>query len=313
VSTICFTPLADIKREPYEQAFLIGDLLTSRITFLTGEPKAGKSLFAAAMIRALLEGDDEFLSLPVHRHLAKVVYGYTDDGADSELRERFDGTTALAGISVLAMHDLPDEQWAALPHQLAADEVDLFVLDTVVGSLPDGADIAAGVTAQQVIKRVRPISQAGIPVLLVTHTPKGAGEGLTTASSVMGGRAMAGGARGVIALRKDKHGRRRVTTTINRAMRDLNLEVTVQSESPGSEVPVWSIKEAKPNRHLREAGPIDEIVARILHEQPEVDSINALANHYTDKGTRGLGASTLRTKLTEAVVYQHGQWVAIAA
>jgi len=277
-------PLDTVPRVPYRDAFLIGDLLTSRMTFLTGEPKAGKSLFAAAMIRALLEGHEEFIGLPVLRKIDHVIYGYTDDGADEELRERFIGTEAEGRISVLPMYDLESHgyTWADVVEGVIDARPGLFVLDTVLGSLGDGEDISSSVTAGQVVKRVRPISEAGIPVLLVTHTPKGTTEGLTVSSSVIGGRAMAGGVRGVIALRKNKDGRR-VQTSINRAREDLDIPVIVTRESPDSEVPVWTRVDgiAKPS-NLR-ADWKDELIERVLKDQPEVQTYPALAAIYASE------------------------------
>lgn len=169
-----FRPLVDVDRVPYEDAFLISDLLTSRMTFLTGEPKAGKRLFAAGMIRALLEHEPEFLGLPIHRSRDCVIYGYTDDGADEELRERFCGTEAEQRVLIVPVHDSGAEGfWTNLAAAVIDARPGLFVLDTVLGSLSGNDDIASNATGQQVVNRVRPISEAGIPVLLVTHTPKG--------------------------------------------------------------------------------------------------------------------------------------------
>ncbi|MCX4818978.1 hypothetical protein OG883_03465 [Streptomyces sp. NBC_01142] len=58
-------------------------------------------------------------------------------------------------------------------------KADLFILDNVAGALPSGADGASPVTAQRITDRLKPISQAGIPVLVVTYTPKGTGEGMS--------------------------------------------------------------------------------------------------------------------------------------
>src|SRR5690242_11943249 len=111
-------PLAQVPRLTYDEAFLIEDLLTSRITFLTGEPKAGKSALVAGMVRALVEGHPQFVGQRVLRRVNHVVYGFSDDAADGELRERFEGTEATKRISVLPIHALSDPDWRALPEQL---------------------------------------------------------------------------------------------------------------------------------------------------------------------------------------------------
>jgi hypothetical protein len=286
LTTLEFKPLAGVRRVPYEEAFLIEDLLTSRMTFLAGEPKAGKSLFAAGMVRALLEGRDEFVGLRVHRQLERVVYGYTDDGADEELRERFVGTEAEANVSIAPMHLTgADGFWEELLENLVEARPGLFVLDTVLGSLSSGEDIATGITAQQVVRRVRPISEAGIPVLLVTHTPKGASEGMTVASSVIGGRALAGGARGVIALRKSSRGRR-VQTAINRAREDLDLAVNVTRLRDDSDVPVWTravTREATPLRTVDEWDERAAFYRSLLTERGEQLSVAEAAGLLADQ------------------------------
>ncbi|ATW49163.1 hypothetical protein CGZ69_15885 [Streptomyces peucetius subsp. caesius ATCC 27952] len=92
--------LHQIEHVPYEKAFLIGDLLTSNITMLVGEPKAGKTNFAAGMSAALLNGADEFLGRPVLRPCRRIVFGLTDDGAEGELRERLHGAVPRDSVTV---------------------------------------------------------------------------------------------------------------------------------------------------------------------------------------------------------------------
>ncbi|MGX6742049.1 hypothetical protein [Streptomyces peucetius] len=80
--------------------------------------------------------------------------------------------------------------WQGVHDDLVALGADLFVLDNVLGALGDGEDVASSVTARNTIDKLKPVSKSGIPVLAVTHTPKGNSEGLTTASAPIGGRAM---------------------------------------------------------------------------------------------------------------------------
>jgi hypothetical protein len=97
--------LHQIEHVPYEKAFLIGDLLTSNITMLAGEPKAGKTNFAAGMSAAHLNGADEFLGLPVLRPCRHIVFGLTDDGAEGELRERLHGAVPRDSVTVFPVED----------------------------------------------------------------------------------------------------------------------------------------------------------------------------------------------------------------
>lgn len=309
-ASAAFARLKDVVPESHDDAFLIDDLLTSRMTFLTGEPKAGKSLFVAGMLRALLEGHDEFIGQRVHRRLESVVYGFTDDGAESELQGRLAGTEAVEGVLLQPMYAASLETWEGLVTRLLDVDAGLFVLDTVMGALGQGEDIAAGPTAQRIIDCVRPISQAGIPVLLVTHTPKGVGEGLTTASSVMGGRGMAGGVRGVIALRK-AGGNRRITTSINRARHDLDIGVQVGPEAPGSDVPVWSVRASRGPARTEKPSWKDRLVERVVKDQPAVLTAVAVAKLYaTDMG---VSANTIRAELPRLLELDDGVWQPAAA
>lgn len=303
--TAGFTALADVEPVAYDDFFLIGDLLTSRMNFLTGEPKAGKSLFAAGMLRALLEGHTTFLGQPVRGQLKKVVYGYSDDGADAELRERFAGTDALGRVSVVPVWDFHSENnWHDLRADLVDSGADLFVLDTMLGSLLDGEDISSGMTAQATIARLRLIADAGITVLAVTHTPKGNSEGLSVPSSVMGGRALAAGVRAVIALRKDSRGRH-VQTAINRAREDLNLRVTVDRESPGSEVPVWRLLgEVETNAVDWRA----ELVRLVVEENPEETAAKAIGLRYGQRV--GMRVDTVRRAVPEVLFHNGEKWAA---
>ncbi|MEU1822485.1 AAA family ATPase [Streptomyces abikoensis] len=300
--------LHQIDRVSYRDAFLIGDLLTSRITILAGEPKAGKTLLSAGMVQALLNGDDDFLGLPVHRSVRHVVFGLTDDGAEEELKERLLDTVPDDAVTIFPVENTGEPgYWEGVLEDLLSIGADLFVLDNVVGSLASGEDIASSVTAQRVIDNLKPISRAGIPILVITHTPKGSGEGMTTASAPIGGRAMAGGARGVIALRKSQKGRR-IQTAINRAKEDVDLRVTVRRASPDSEVPVWEREDAKLKPvDLAGAGQWDaDLIRQILAEQPEETSVNALAKRYAP--VVGRKPETVRGRLRDALHRVDGSW-----
>lgn len=305
------TLLREAKRVPYEDAFLIGDLLTSRITVLSGEPKAGKTLLAVGMVTALLNGDPEFLGLRVHRNMQHVTFGLTDDGATEELYERFLGAVDPDSITSFVMDDTGSaDYWTNLAKDLKESGTELFVLDNILGSLAVGDDIAASTTAATVVRNLRPIAQAGIPVLAITHTPKGATEGLTVASSPIGGRAIAGGARGIVVLRySNKHGRV-IETAINRARVDLRLNVEVRRLAEDSDVPVWTLREPKAtptsgkrvrSRRADSAETARQITERAVAEQPPVASLRALADLYAEE--YGWSAHHARRKLAPLVRY----------
>ncbi|MGW7028177.1 AAA family ATPase [Streptomyces xanthophaeus] len=302
--------LHEIERIPYEEAFLIGDLLTTRITVLSGEPKAGKTLLAAGMSTALLNGDPTFLGLPVHKKLDHVVFGLTDDGAPAELKERMDGAVPDDSVTVFPFSDTGDPwYWAGIYEDLARTKPGLFVLDNVIGALAPGEDIASSVTAQRIVNSLRPISDLGIPTLLVTHTPKGTGEGMSVASSPIGGRAMGAAARGLIALRNSGKQGRRLHTASNRATEELDVRVTVRRAGADSEIPIWErIEPGLKAVSLPKPDPWDEcLIARILEEQPRETTIKALALKYARDA--GRSPETLRPKISAALSRVDDTWV----
>ncbi|MFI6008824.1 AAA family ATPase [Streptomyces sp. NPDC051243] len=300
--------LHQIDRVSYEESFLIGDLLTSRITVLAGEPKAGKTLLSAGMTSALVNGEPEFLGLPVHRTVQHVVFGLTDDGAEEELKERLLDTVPNDAVTIFPVeHTGEPGYWDGVLEDLLSIDADLFVLDNALGSLASGEDISKGVTAQRIIDDLKPISRAGIPVLVITHTAK-AGEGTTTASAPIGGRAMASGARGVIALRKSARHGLRIQTAINRAKEDLDLRVSVRRANAGSEVPVWERESTglKPVSPTKAEDWKTSLTDRIIREQPEETTHNGLAKRYAPE--LGKSVDHVRKALTKAVTHEEGRW-----
>ncbi len=144
--------------------------------------------------------------------------------------------------------------------------------------------------------------------LLVTHTPKGSAEGMTVASSPIGGRAIAAGARAVIALRNSGKQGRRIQTAINRAAEDLDLRVAVRRASESSEVPIWERSEAglKAARPTEPTTWVEDLFTRIIQEQPEETSYKALAERYAPLVERK--AETIRPKLRDGVAYVADRW-----
>ena len=313
--------LREVERVSYEDAFLIGDLLSQYISVAPGEPKAGKTLLAAGMCAALLSGESVFCGYPVHRRLERVAWGLTDEGADGELRERFPAEH-LDRVLVFPVRLTSDPNyWTDLANDLLEANVGLFVLDNILGSLGAAGDISDPVTAQQIVLNLRQISGIGIPVLALTHTPKGSAEGLSSASSPIGGRAIAAGARSIITLRRDKKRGSRIVVDANRA-RAGGVEVPIAvTFSEGAEVPIWTRRpqRAKPEESgstqkaagkQRTSTTLDkaaEAVQLILTEQPPAEtSWNALANAF---GPRvDIPPNTLRPKLRAMIEPESGRW-----
>lgn len=304
--------LSQVERVPYENAFLIAELLTNKITVLAGEPKAGKTLLAAGMVIALLDGEEAFLDQRVHRRLEHVAFGLTDDDAEAELLERFVGTGVEDRVTVFPVHGIQStEEWAHLRHALIDDKVDLFVLDNMLGALSDGADISDSPTTQAFMRGVKKISDH-IPVLLVTHVAKGALEGTSVASAPIGGRYIASSARGIVALRKSANEGRRVEAVTNRGRGELKLSVEVAPRGPGADVPVWTIREAPPkagkkkrsDEKLEKAG---RAAQAILADQPAKCSMRRLGSLYG--ADVGLSEEQLRKLLSGLITHDGSQWV----
>ncbi|MEU3446042.1 AAA family ATPase [Streptomyces thermolilacinus] len=302
--------LDQIETVPYEQAFLIGDLLTTSITMLSGEPKAGKTLLAAGMAIALINGHSEFLGLPVHQRLDHIIFGVTDEGASAELKARLTGAVPDNSVTVFPVEDTGrDGFWASVLEDLVQMRPGLFVLDNVIGALSPGEDISEPSAAARFMRSVRPISSAGIPVLLVTHTPKGTAEGMSVASSPIGGRQFGAAARSLITLRNSGKKGRRIQTAINRAREDLDLKVTVRRATGDSEVPLWEREETRPNivpLHDAKSWHLG-LADRIVREQPTETSIKGLAHRYAEDV--GRKPETIRPKLAELLTRSGGRWV----
>ncbi|MFD4169131.1 AAA family ATPase [Streptomyces albidoflavus] len=302
--------LHQIEHVPYEDAFLIGDLLSTRITTLSGEPKAGKTLLATGMGIALINGEKEFIGQPVLRKLDHIVFGLTDDGAPEELRERMHGAVPDGSVTIFPVEDSGDSTyWPGIRDDLVDMKPGLFVLDNILGALAPGEDISSPVTAQRIMRSLKPISEAGIPTLLVTHTPKGTAEGMTVASSPIGGRAIAAGSRAVITLRNSGKQGRRIKTAINRATEDLDVPVTVRRAVADGEIPVWERSTTGLKAiSLHKRTPWDEaLIARILEEQPCETTIKALAGKYAPAVEKK--QETVRLKLGAALSRVDGIWV----
>lgn len=308
-------PLSQVKRVPYEEAFLIEDLLTSRLTILSGEPKTGKTLLAVGMVTALLNGDDDFLGQRVHRRVEHVAFGLTDDGAEEELHERFVASDRDKITSFSALRIGSEGSWSEVARELVESRADLFVYDNILGGLGAEDDIASSLTAANVVKNLRRVVEAGIPVLAVTHTAKGNSEGLSVASSPIGGRALAGGARGIIALRMSRDGGRVIETAINRARENLRLPVEVTRPKEDSELPLWTIRQpraAGPSKRKSADDRAREMAARILAEQPSENSWNAVAMRYA--GGFGWSPETARKHLAKFITYDEEaetRWVPV--
>lgn len=297
--------LRDVTDVPPTEAFLIGDILASTITVISGEPKVGKSLLVAGMISALLDGADDFVGFPVYRRLPLVAYGCTDPGADGELKARI--PQSLAGrIWTFPANDASEDFWLGLADDMrrasaAGDPYGLLVLDNVLGSLAVGDNIAEAKLASDYMRRVNLVADSGVPVLLVSHTPKGNREGLTTAASPTGGSAFAAGARVVEVLRKSGQNGLRLLVASNRGA-ELEVPLDVLHESEGSEVPRWIRRTHRAQKRTSETDhKTTAAIDAILAKQPGKMSERALAQWAAAEVD--MSHNTLKPKLKTLVQF----------
>jgi hypothetical protein len=80
---------ADVALETEGDMFIIDGLVSSRSTLIFGEPKAGKSLYTAGIVAALVTGKPFFCrEVHVPEGGWRPLICWTDDGGDSEYKTR---------------------------------------------------------------------------------------------------------------------------------------------------------------------------------------------------------------------------------
>lgn len=295
-----------------QSQFLIDGLVSSRMTILAGEPKAGKSLLTVAMAAALLEGDGDFLGRPVRTRLGKVAFGLTDPDGLSETRGRLEGL--ITDLDRVIGTDVRDDgtgtYWGRVADALKENRADLFILDNVLGALPGDANIADPLTARRFLDGIDKIMHAGIPVLVVTHTAKPSMEGGYGGgtSSPIGGRLFGARPRAVLSLMRSKKEGVRLQADTNHAER-VELPLTVVVRDDGA--PVWTVTEKAPERATERATPRPdwrrELADRIVADNPACGSLREVAATYAAGVEKS--PETVRQRLGGYVTHQGGRWV----
>jgi len=295
--------VSDMEPVAPEDMFLIDDFLVNDLTVLSGAPGAGKSFLAIDMVTALVNGESDYLGFTVRKKLDHVAFGLTDGGkAKWELKQRL-GDDAAKHVTAWRIQQPgagDKAYWGEITKSLLSDRVDLLVVDNMLGSMGDCADISESVPGTQFIRRMQFIADAGIPVYLLTHTAK-AGEGYSPANAPIGARAIGALARGNLILRHDTSGRTLVLN-VNWAPSQ-SIPVELVPAEPGSRVMRWArceraavVRERK--QRQRKAEKLDanaELVERTLAEQPPVSTFTKLADYYAD--IPGLGSVQVTRKI----------------
>lgn len=309
-----FRPMSAVPPANRTSQFLIDGILSSQMTILAGEPKAGKSLLSVALAAALTEGYGEFLGRAVNRRLNRVAFGLTDPDGLSETRGRIEGlTTDLDRVIGTDIHDSgrDPEYWQRVAGALKGNGADLFILDNVLGALPPNANIADPLTARTFLDGVDAIMHAGIAVLIVTHTPKPGGEGSFGAggpSSPIGGRLFGARPRAVLSLKRSRARGVSLRADTNHA-EGFELPLTVTVRDDGSPVFQVGQDEGKPGKRERAPETIDWRVAladRIVAENPPTPSLREAAGRYA----HGVGRTpeTVRKVIGEYVEHDGSRW-----
>jgi AAA domain len=293
--------------------FLIDGLLSSSMSILAGEPKAGKSLMTVGMAAALVERAPTYLGLPVTRHLDRVAFGLTDPEGMRETRGRIGPMlTDLDRVMATTIRDDGGARyWERLTDNLDANGVELFILDNVLGAIPPDADISQGTTARRLLDGVDHIMRAGIAVLLVTHTAKPGQEGSYSnggTSSPIGGRLFGARPRTILSLtRSRKHGLALRVDSNHAEQVAMPLTLTVKRNG----APIFEVRESKGQGRVtaKPAAPRDwreALADQIVAEQPASSSLRAVAEQYAAKV--GKSAHTLRLALGDFLTHDGTGW-----
>ena len=297
----------DIKSSTRDGQFLIDGMLSTKMTILAGDPKSGKSFLTVAMVAALVNGDAEFLGHAIPRRLHKVAFALTDPDGPGETAQRFNDALPDPDVIVIGEirgdTDSPD-YWARQCAELVALEVELLVLDNVLGCI-DG-DIAEPKAARAFLDRLDPIMLAGIPILVVTHTAKAAAAyGGAGVGAAIGGRLF--GARPRVLLHMMKAQRLGMRLRI-----DGNYAETIEYplDFDNDKAPyAFTIGEAKAAAKKSPVVSIDKwakLAAKVVADQPDTTSYRALGDRYADG--MDLGSGYVRDRLARLVKHDGEVW-----
>lgn len=155
-----------------EEDFLVPGLISSASTLLFGEPKAGKSFLASALIKSLATGTD-FLGRPVpqDREFSTAIC-WTDDMAVKEYKHRIrsvmpEKQTPRAGfyqMPIMRTHQL----WSDLYEHVLEQKHNFVLIDNLSQALDGSAN--ADDAIREFFNGVRLFTRAGLPVLVIGHS-----------------------------------------------------------------------------------------------------------------------------------------------
>jgi hypothetical protein len=155
-----------LKAQP-ENPFL-GEGLVDHATMIIGQPMAGKSMLSTSLALALSNGDDEWLGRKVNGGPYQVAFGVTDPRAEGEAARRL--KPHADDFLIGSVFDNHDDYWKTLADELVSADVDVFILDNVMGSIRGEVNSASD--ARRFTDGLRYISAAGINLVVIHHAAK---------------------------------------------------------------------------------------------------------------------------------------------
>jgi hypothetical protein len=177
--------------------WIIPGLLHRKLNVIYGLPTGGKSTWTYNLAAAYLAGTGAFMGRPVHvpGGSKRVAFITTDDdGAD----DAADAMTALGWADRVGVYEfgLPERgrplvDWAEAAATLVGGGYGLVVVDNAAGLLGDNESTNADNDARKVVSKMRALTQAGLSVVLLTHSNNdgtfgGAGEWRKVARCIYG-------------------------------------------------------------------------------------------------------------------------------
>jgi archaellum biogenesis ATPase FlaH len=158
--------LSDYRPSPKQ--WLIDGLLHPHLTLLSGQPKAGKTLFAAHIVRSLLTGQ-ELCGRPVDGREHKVLWLGVDGDWRADIHRLLKApSSVLVPDQTDNFRHWDEERWALMAREAASDGVTLLVVDHLLG-IANGANLNDAHEVTPIFERLANFCDAGVAVLLLTH------------------------------------------------------------------------------------------------------------------------------------------------
>jgi len=163
--------------------WLLDGLLSPYLNVLSGQAKAGKTMFAGHLVSSLTTGR-EILGKKPDKPLRKIAWMGSDGGWQNELKKRIADDVAKS-LDMFEMPTLSEGLWVELGELLQAKNYQLLVIDHFA-NLAGSNDANEQSAVSTVLKHVKIIYQKySVPVLLLAHAGKQEKQGRAAHSYVI--------------------------------------------------------------------------------------------------------------------------------